>query len=114
VAIQVLVDMRSGLLRHKIIFQTATDTSDGMGGFTQSWSDTYTCFAAIWPLRSNERLEAMKMESKITHKIRMRYQPGITSSMRIKFGSRYFQISAPINPDERNRELEILAEEIES
>jgi len=103
--------MRAGTLRHKITFQTATDTSDNMGGYTQAWTDTYDCFAAIWPLKGTEALEAMKLEHAVTHRIRIRYRSGITADMRIKFGSRYFDIVSSINPDERNVSLDIMATE---
>jgi len=68
--------------------------------------------AAIWPLKGKEQLEGMKVELTVTHKIRMRYLSGVTADMRIEFGSRYFNVRSIINPDERNRMLDILAEEV--
>lgn len=103
--------MRAGTLRHKITFQSATDVTDNLGGYTRTWSDTYDCFAAVWPLKGTEALEAMKLEHKVTHKIRVRYRDNITADMRIKFGSRYFDIVGIINPDERDIMLDIMATE---
>jgi len=110
--------MRAGSLRNSIDIQEATDTSDGMGGVTKVWAaitDGAGVRASIWPLRATERLEAMKLELTVTHRIRIRYRTGITAAMRIKFndpaGARYFNIRSIINNDERGIMLEFLAEE---
>ena len=108
--------MRSGTLRHRVEIQVQTDTSDGMGGFTNTWNEAFgmsSVPAAIWPLKAAERMDAMKLELQITHKIRVRYRPEITSKMRIYWRDRdrTFNIVSMLNPDERNIMLEIMAVE---
>ena len=104
--------MRSGSLRHRVVVQGQTQTPNGMGGFSVTWSELFKSRAAIWPLSSKEQLDAMKLESVITNKIRIRYRAGITSKNRIVFGSRIFNIQgAPINADERNKTLDLLVTE---
>ena len=110
--------MRAGDLRHKITIQTRTEVSDGMGGYTETWADTYGAWAAVWPIRGPERLNYMQLESQISHRIRIRYRNGITRKHRIIFhdvdGNRTFNIKEIINPDERNISLELLCtEEVE-
>jgi len=106
--------MRAGTLRHIIIIEEQSDASDGMGGFTNTWG-TVTGMgavpAAIWPFKATETVQAMQLEEKITHRIRIRYRSGITAKNRIKFGSRIFNIISLINVDERNISLDILATE---
>ena len=106
--------MRAGELRHKITFQTKAQASDNMGAAgSETWSDTYADEpAAIWPLKGAEAIEGMKLEHKVTHKIRIRYRSGVTADMRIEWGFQYFEIISIINPDERNIMLDILATEI--
>jgi len=104
--------MRASELRHRIIIQASTKISDGMGSFTTSWSDVATIWAGIWPLRPKEVIENMRAEGKLTHRIRIRYRKNLTSANRLKFGNRYFNIKGPpINPNERNIYLDIMAEE---
>ena len=107
--------MRAGQLRHTISIQEQTDTRTAIGDYTTSWADISgmgAVPAAIWPLSSKESLDAMKLESAVTSKIRIRYRDGITSKNRIKFGSRIFNIKGkPINIDERNIMLDMLCEE---
>jgi len=52
------------------------------------------------------------VNSEVTTRMRGRYLNGISSIMRVKYGTRIFSIVAVINIDERNREIEILAKEI--
>jgi SPP1 family predicted phage head-tail adaptor len=111
--------MRSGDLRHAITIQEKTSTDDGMGGFTHTWSDLYPCRAAIWPIRATERLDAMKLELSVDHRIRIRHPKSIsiTADMRIKWhdhvtgADKYFNIVSILNPDKRNVMLEFLATE---
>ena len=104
--------IRSGNLRHRIDIQEQTETSDGMGGSSLSWASVSgmdSVPAAIWPTSSKERLDAMKQELQVTHKIRIRYRAGLTSKNRIVFGSRVFNIISIINADEKGRQIDILA-----
>ncbi len=108
--------MRAGKLRHRVSIQIETLVEDGMGGYTSGgWnavSGMSSVPAAIMPLTSKEQLDAMKLESVITNKIRIRYRSGITSKHRIVFGSRIFNIKgAPINWDEKNVSLDLLVTE---
>jgi len=104
--------MRAGNLRHKISFQEQTNTSDGMLGFSITWANISglgSVPASITAIKSNEIIESLKLELKITHKIKCRYHAGITAKHRILFGSRTFNIVSIINPGERNISLEFLA-----
>ena len=111
--------MRSGDLRHKITIQERTQTSDGMGGFSEVWSDLYPTRAAIWPMKANEILDAMKLELQVDHKIRIRHPRmfEIKADMRVKWFDhiakvdKYFNIYSIINPDKRNVILELLCSE---
>jgi len=107
--------MRAGGLRHRIAIQVESSAPDGMGGEVLTWTSVTglgSVPAAIWPLSSKEQLDAMKLESVITNKIRIRYRAGITSANRIVFGSRIFNIKgAPINSDEKNKTLDFLVTE---
>ena len=108
--------MRSSNLRERITFQTKTEATDGMGaGGTATYTDTLSDVpAVVWPLRSGELIDNQKIEHQITHRIRVRYQDVMTSSMRIKWGSRYMDIISMMDLGSRRREFEILAEEIKS
>ena len=109
--------MRAGSLRHKIIFQQLTVANDTWGHSSETWTDQVTTYAAIWSLRGVERMEALKLDNEISHKIRIRYQSGLHPKMRIKYvdykedSTRYFNILSILNIDERDIYQEIMASE---
>ena len=103
--------MRAGSLRHKITFQQLTVANDTWGHSAETWTDEVTTYAAIWTLRGVERMESMKLDNEITHKIRVRYKRDLNPKMRIKFGERYFNILSMVDPDERHIYYEIMANE---
>jgi len=103
--------MRAGSLRHKITFQQLTVANDTWGHSAETWTDQVTTYAAIWTLRGTERMESMKLDNEITHKIRVRYKRDLNPKMRIKFGERYFNILSMVDPDERHIYYEMMANE---
>ena len=103
--------MKVGDLRHRITIQKPTKTADGMGGFTETWADHATVWAAVWPLKGQTLLDAKKLETVISHRIVTRYISGVYPYWRISYDSRTFTIDSIVNPDERNRWLEFLCYE---
>jgi len=109
--------MRSGDLKHFLVFQVSTEIPDGGGSFTTTWADVYECRGAIWPLGSRERLDAMKLELQIDNRIRIRHPRSIdlTAKHRIKWHDhitdtdKYFNIVSVRNVEKRNAMLEFLA-----
>lgn len=100
-----------GKLRHRVKLQTLTRTPDAGGGYTETWTDTATVWAAVEPLQGTERLRAMQVSPTLSHRIRMRYRANVTSAMQAVYNGRAFDITSVIDPGERHRELELLVEE---
>ena len=103
--------MKIGRLRHKIIIEKPTETTSDTGDVIQSWADFATVWAEVTPLKGREYWASKQTTSEITGKIRIRYLDGITPKMRVKFGSRIFNIEAVLNPDEKKIETILLVSE---
>lgn len=103
--------MQAGRLRHQVVIQATSRVSDGMGGWTENWIDQTTVYAEIDPPKGREFFASGQTQSEITTRVRIRYLSGVTPAKRVKFGSRFFDISSVINPDERNRELILMCVE---
>lgn len=101
------IQIRAGELRHRVTIQAEDRQDDGQGGYTPMWRDVETVLASIQPISGNEALVARQLQDTVTHKVVMRYRPGITAAMRLKFGTRLFNIREVRNYDERNRRLEL-------
>lgn len=107
--------MHAGTLRHRITLQelvlNAATTRDAHGGMVETWVDVCTVWASVEPMRAVEIMRANQVDARITHRLTIRYQGGITSAMRAVFGTRVFLFLSVINPDERRIMLEMLAME---
>ena len=105
--------MRAGKLRHRLIIQTKTSTGDGMGGYTESWTDAHEVLGAVWPLQGDQKLQAMQMGGVVTHTIKMRYVEDVNVHTRIQVGdtTQRFDVTSVVNRDYLNRELTVYANE---
>lgn len=104
--------MRAGRLRYRITIQTPDDAASVMNG-TRSWSTYATVWADIVPMSGAERYDSdtKKSESEITHTIKMRFIRGVRPNMRATYDGRIFNFTAPIDVNERKREMSISAYE---
>ena len=105
--------MRSGNLRHKIKIQSLGNTTDSVFGGVEpsNYQDFKTVWSSITPISGKETFLANKDFATVTHKIKIRFIPGLNASMQIDFQGRKFKIMNIRNFAEMGKELEILAEE---
>jgi SPP1 family predicted phage head-tail adaptor len=104
--------MRAGKLRHKVTIQDYTESQDSYGTVTKTWADYATVWASIEPVKGREFWESQQINAEVTAKVILRYLEGVTPKMRVKHGSRIFQVISVINPEERNRELQLMVKEV--
>lgn len=104
--------MRAGNLRNKAIVQSIGSTTNAFGEIEQGDYQTFkTVWCSITPLRAKENFVGALDVSKATHKIKIRYTDGINASQRLSWRGRVFNFISVINFGERDKEIEILAEE---
>lgn len=103
--------MQAGKLRHRLTIQEPTTALDQYGEAVKTWSTVATVWGSIEPLRMQEYFEAQQTQAKATHKIEVRYVQGISSTYRVMLGARIFEVTAVLNPQERNERLQMLAVE---
>lgn len=103
--------MEAGTLRHRITLRKKTVTRDTRGGEVVSRATFATVWASVEPLQGREYFAADKENAEVTHRIRLRYLKGVTSSMDVLWGTRVFDIESVLNIGERNRELHLMAVE---
>lgn len=103
------VAINAGDLIHRIQIVKPTLAQDSAGGWQQ---DTDSVFATVWAsieaLTGRELYAAQQRVSEVTHKITIRWYPGIVARMNVWFDNRVFQIQAVQNPDERKIMLVLL------
>ena len=106
--------MRAGRLRHRVTMQDRVDTADGKGGNVITWTDNRVVWAAIEPKKGNQFYDSQTETAEIEGKITIRYFSGFDPTMRVNWTSRsrIFEIEAVVNPDERNKMLELMYREV--
>jgi SPP1 family predicted phage head-tail adaptor len=103
----------SGSRRHRIIFLKPSDgKKDELGQIDENWVEFKKAWAMIKTLKGSEYVSSGAERVEITSRFIIPYTSGINSDMRISYNGRIFDIvEPPINDDELNKSLTILAKE---
>lgn len=96
-----------GTLRHRVIFEAKTQTSDEGGGFTESWAALTTVFAAAESERGDERVDGGRVVSASRLRLRIRYRDDIAADLRLVFKSRIYAIDWVADPDGKRHWLDL-------
>jgi SPP1 family predicted phage head-tail adaptor len=100
--------LAAGTLRHAITILQQTIIPDSVSGNV----DTYTMFlstrAIIEPIHGTDLVRSGQDATQLFITVTIRYQPGITSTMRLQTDSATYRIVAIENVLEKNRVLKIL------
>lgn len=106
--------MRAGKYRHRVNLQTPVDgAADGAGGrAAPTWTNVVANLAAkVVPLTGREQFQQQQINPSVNHRVEIRYRSGITSKMRILYGTRELYIDSVIDVEERHREIHLMCEE---
>lgn len=79
----------AGELDTQLTIQRATRTSDGGGGFTESWATLYTVWARLEAMTGDEVLHADRVQAQQRYKVTVRAQevPALRASDRVLWGT---------------------------
>lgn len=104
--------INSGLFRNRIQFLQSTTVEDELGQKETSWDQYKSVWAMIKTVRGSEYVAAAADQAELTYRFVVPFTPGISKDMRIDYNGRIFDIiEPPINDDELNETLTILARE---
>lgn len=104
--------MRAGRLNKKVIIQQTTESRGVAGGVDDTWSTYITIWASMEPIAGREYFDAQQLNAEVTTLIRIRYNSGVTSKMRVLHGSRVYDILHVINRHERDAEMHLMCKEL--
>lgn len=104
--------MRAGTLNKKIVFRGNTFAPNGLGERVEQKIDVLITWASIQTISGKEQFLSNKNYATLSHKIRCRYSDKINQKQTIKYKDREFKILAVLDIFEKNREQEILVEEV--
>jgi SPP1 family predicted phage head-tail adaptor len=99
-----------GRLRERVTIQQATERRNGLGETTQEWATFAERWASVDGLSSREFLLQGQQQTEISHRVRLRYVPGLKQTMRIVWRGRVLEITTLLEHANRS-EHELLCQE---
>jgi SPP1 family predicted phage head-tail adaptor len=95
-------------LIHEIVIEGPVQVQDATGAQTETWQTFAEPYAAIKWLRGREFFAAQQFSAERWCRISIYWIDGVNEKMRIRFGSRIFDIKFANNVDELNQDLELM------
>jgi SPP1 family predicted phage head-tail adaptor len=105
-----MIDTRQ--MRERVLIQSPSEQQNSFGEATVTWTDEGEVWASVQGLSSREMLMAQQSDAIITHKVRIRFFPGITHKHRLVWRGRTLEI-AGITERETRTAHELLVREVE-
>jgi SPP1 family predicted phage head-tail adaptor len=102
--------IRPGDLRERVTVQIASGATNTLGETVLSWSNSSAVWASVEGVSAREALASGQQDVTITHKVRMRYLPGLTQSMRFSWRSRALEIVSLLEHGNRSEHEAICQE----
>ena len=99
--------MQAGKLRERVTIQRPATTADPAWGPSAGWADVCEVWAEVLYGEGTERPSARSVQATGAFTVRIRYRPGINSTMRVVWGGRNLDIVGVGDPTGRRRELRI-------
>jgi len=99
---------QSGGLRARITIEQEVPIAQGGGSYAPNWQTVASLWAQIEPVAGRVVRQGERLESRVTHRITVRYRSDIAAGMRVVWGSQLFAIQAVINLGAQNRFTQLL------
>jgi SPP1 family predicted phage head-tail adaptor len=103
--------INSGMMRERVLLQKPATNRTGMGSANLEWEDVAEVWASVLGLSSREILQAMQANAIVSHKVRIRFFPGIAHTWRMIWRGRELEISSIVEREVRAIH-EILVKEV--
>lgn len=100
----------AGKLRERVTVQIASGSTNALGETILNWNNSTTVWASVEGVSAREALVAGQQETTITHRVRLRYLPGLTQQMRFAWRSRTLEIVSLLEYGNRTEHVAICEE----
>jgi SPP1 family predicted phage head-tail adaptor len=82
----------AGKLRERVTVQIASGSTNTMGETVLAWNNSTAVWASVEGVSARESLVNAQQEIAVTHRVRLRYLPGLTQNMRFAWRNRTLEI----------------------
>lgn len=101
----------AGKLRERVTVQIASGATNTLGETVLSWANSTAVWASVEGVSARESLLYNQQDITVTHRVRLRYLPGLTQNMRFSWRSRTLEIVSLLERDNRTEHEAICVEE---
>jgi SPP1 family predicted phage head-tail adaptor len=101
-----------GKLRERITVQIASGTTNALGETVLAWANSSAVWASVEGVSAREALTAGQQETTVSHRVRLRYLPGLTQNMRFSWRSRTLDIVSLLEHGNRSEHEAICQEQV--
>ena len=101
----------AGSLRRRVTLCQPSPSRNSLGETVPGWAAVFDCWASVEPLSGRELWQAAQVQADVTHRVRIRYHPGIGPTWIVRYQGLQLNILSAINVEERNRQWELLCME---
>lgn len=84
--------IQPGPMRERVTIETPERTTNDLGESVLNWKETRRVWASVEGISAKEVLMNARQETDISHRVRMRIQPGLTSNDRLDWKGRKLEI----------------------
>lgn len=99
-----------GTLRERVTVQIASGTTNALGETVLAWTNSSAVWASVEGVSARESLLAGQQNVEITHRVRLRYLPGLTQQMRFAWRNRTLEIASLLEHGHRSEHEAICVE----
>jgi SPP1 family predicted phage head-tail adaptor len=100
-----------GKLRERVTVQIASGTTNALGETVLTWGDSSAVWASVEGVSAREALISGQQETTVSHRVRLRYLPGLTSQHRFSWRSRTLEIVSLLEHGNRSEHEAICQEQ---
>lgn len=100
-----------GKLRERITVQIASGTTNALGETVLAWNNSTAAWASVEGVSAREALATGQQQTTISHRVRLRYLPGLTQQMRFAWRSRTLNIVSLLEYGNRSEHVAICEEQ---
>ena len=100
-----------GKLRERVTVQIASGATNALGETVLTWGDSSAVWASVEGVSAREALISGQPETTVSHRVRLRYLPGLTSEHRFSWRSRTLEIVSLLEHGNRSEHEAICQEQ---
>jgi SPP1 family predicted phage head-tail adaptor len=104
--------IRAGELRERVTVQIASGTTNALGETVLAWSNSSAVWASVEGVSAREALTAGQQETTVSHRVRIRYLPGLTQQMRFAWRNRTLEIVSLLEHGNRSEHEAVCQEQV--